>query len=405
MDFFPILAALRRHRTAAVLIILEIAFTCAMVSNAVFLISERLRRMDRASGIAERELVRIQVTGPGRQENAQAVTQEDLARLSGIPGVRSAASSRQLPFGNSSWNSGLTVAPDQLHASLNASNYVGSETLFETLGVRLVAGRDFTRDEYIDEEAALQSTATLPIIVTRAVSERLWPGENGLGRIVYMGPGHPLRIVGVLEQLVRPNELRGIGDFELSVVLPVREKYKPNDNYVLRVDPERRAEVLAAAVAALGHSRHNRLILKQQTLEEMKNEYYRADRGMAWLLVSVCAALLIITALGIVGLASFWVQQRTRPIGIRRALGATRGQILRYFQAENFLLATMGIALGMLLAYGINQLLMQRYELGRLPAQYLPIGALSLWILGQLAVLGPALRAASVPPAVATRTV
>jgi len=137
----------------------------------------------------------------------------------------------------------------------------------------------------------------------------------------------------------------------------------------------------------------------------MRNEYYRGDRAMAWLLVSVCTALLIVTALGIVGLASFWVQQRTRQIGVRRALGATRGQIVRYFQAENFLLATFGIALGMLLAYGINQLLMARYELGRLPAQYLPIGALCLWLLGQLAVLGPALRAASVPPAVATRTV
>ena len=92
-------------------------------------------------------------------------------------------------------------------------------------------------------------------------------------------------------------------------------------------------------------------------------------------------------------------------IGIRRALGATRGQILRYFQSENLLLATFGIALGMALAYGINQLLMERYELGRLPPQYLPIGALSLWVLGQLAVLGPALRAAAVPPAVATRSV
>ena len=78
---------------------------------------------------------------------------------------------------------------------------------------------------------------------------------------------------------------------------------------------------------------------------------------------------------------------------------------MRYFQSENLLLATFGIALGMALAYGINLMLMQRYELARLPPQFLPIGAMILWVLGQLAVLGPALRAASVPPAVATRTV
>ena len=137
----------------------------------------------------------------------------------------------------------------------------------------------------------------------------------------------------------------------------------------------------------------------------MRADYYRQDRAMAWLLVAVIVALLVVTALGIVGLASFWVAQRTKQIGVRRALGATRGQILRYFQTENFLLATIGIVLGMLMAYGINQLLMERYELPRLPALYLPVGALALWMLGQIAVFGPARRAAAVPPAVATRSV
>lgn len=125
---------------------------------------------------------------------------------------------------------------------------------------------------------------------------------------------------------------------------------------------------------------------------------------MAWLLGIVCMALLLVTALGIVGLASFWVQQRTKQIGVRRALGATRTQILRYFQTENFILATIGILLGMLLAYAINQLLISKYELPRLPLYYLPIGAILLWALGQVAVFGPARRAAMVPPAIATRS-
>jgi len=75
---------------------------------------------------------------------------------------------------------------------------------------------------------------------------------------------------------------------------------------------------------------------------------------MAGLLVGVCLALLIVTALGITGLASFWVAQRRKQIGIRRALGATRGDILRYFQSENFLIVTFGIALGIVLAFAIN---------------------------------------------------
>jgi putative ABC transport system permease protein len=140
------------------------------------------------------------------------------------------------------------------------------------------------------------------------------------------------------------------------------------------------------------------------TLEAARDKYYRNDRAMAWMLVGVCLLLLVVTAVGIVGLTSFWVAQRTRQIGIRRAIGATRGDILRYFQAENFLIATFGIVLGMVLAFGLNLLLMLHYELGRLPGWYFPVGAVTLWIIGQLAVLGPALRASNVPPVVATRS-
>jgi putative ABC transport system permease protein len=399
----PILAALRRHRTAALLIVLEIALACAILSNAVFLISERLNRMQRPSGMAENELLRIQVTGIGKNQNADAVTREDLAVISAVPGVRRAAATQQLPFGQDSWQSSVRSSNDPGHTGLTATNYRGSQGLFDTLGLRLAAGRDFAPEEYVDEKTA-RTLETVPVIVTRAVAERMWPGEGGLGRTLYIAR-YAGRVIGILERLVRPNDLQGPADYELSVVVPLRPSEASVNNYLLRVDPERRAEVLTAAVTALEHSNQGRVILEKQTVEEMRAKYYSADRAMAWLLVSVCAALLLITALGIVGLASFWVQQRTRQIGIRRALGATRGQILRYFQAENFLLATFGIALGMVLAYGINQLLMERYELGRLPAQFLPVGAVSLWFLGQLAVLGPALRAASVPPAVATRSV
>jgi putative ABC transport system permease protein len=113
---------------------------------------------------------------------------------------------------------------------------------------------------------------------------------------------------------------------------------------------------------------------------------------------------MVVTAFGIVGLASFWVQQRTRMIGTRRAMGATRGQILRYFQLENFLLSSVGIALGMLGAFGMSLVLMASHALPRLPLAYLPIGALALWGLGQLAVLAPARRGAALPPVAALRS-
>ena len=407
MDIRPILSTLLRHKTAAALIVLEIAVSCAIICNALFLIGSRLEHMDRASGLAEEEIVRVHITGIGTDDNAAALTREDLASLRAIPGVQAASATNQIPYGNSSWNSSVNLELDQPNQTLNASVYLGEEDLVETFGLRIVEGRDFNPDEYIDWADVDTPGSDTPIpamLVSRATAQRLFPDQSAVGKQVYSWGDNPIRIVGVVDQLIRPNEGGGANNHALSIMLPIRTPYGMGP-YVLRTEPGRRAEVIDAALAALDRNNASRIVLDSDTFSDVRDAYYAQDRSMAWLLVAVCIALLVVTALGIVGLASFWVQQRTKQIGVRRALGATRGQVLRYFQTENFLLATVGIVLGMLMAYGINLLLMDIYELPRLPAMYLPVGAVALWLLGQAAVFGPARKAASVPPAVATRSV
>ncbi|MGV1106938.1 ABC transporter permease [Xanthomonas translucens] len=407
MDIRPILSTLRRHKTAAALVVLEIALACAIVCNALFLIGNRIETLHRPSGIAESELVTISLGGIGQQVNAAARTREDLAALRAVPGVRNATVLNQVPFVHYSWNTSLALTPDQERPTLNAAQYMAEEGTLQTLGLQLVAGRDFTPDEYLDLEIAqtdrdAQKKGTA-IILNRATAEKMFPGQNALGKTLYTGP-IPVRVVGIVDTLARPAATSSLAEIDYAMLLPLRLNYTKG-LYVLRVtDPARRQEMLTAATAALMKVDNSRLVLKQQTYTEIRDDYFQGDRAMVWLLGAVCIALLIVTALGIVGLASFWVQQRTRQIGIRRALGATRGQILRYFQTENFLLASTGIVLGMLLAYAINQWLMGKYELPRLPLYYLPFGALTLWLLGQIAVFAPARRAAAVPPAVATRS-
>src|SRR5689334_7090664 len=109
MHFFQILSTLRRNRAAAGLIVLEIALTCAIVCNAIFLIRDRVARMDRPSGVAESELVRVRLTGIGTQEDAESLTAQDLVALRAIPGVRFAASTNMVPFGDSSWNTDVST--------------------------------------------------------------------------------------------------------------------------------------------------------------------------------------------------------------------------------------------------------------------------------------------------------
>lgn len=405
MDIRPILSTLRRHKTAAALIVLEIALSCAIICNAVFLISERVERIRIPSGVAENELAVITLSGIGKDQNAATLTREDLATLRTIPGVTAVAATNQVPLGHSSWNAGVSPRPEQTESTLNATTYMDSGELRRTLGTTLIAGRDFNPDEFQDFSAN-DTHYQGSTIITKAMAQKLFPGKSGVGEVLYFGDDKPITVVGVVDRLIRP--YFGPDDMlpEYSMLLPIRMPYDVGGLYILRTnDPGQRERVLKDAVKVLEKNSPNRLIMDQKPFTQIRDEYFRQDQSMVWLLIAVCIALLVVTALGIVGLASFWVQQRTKQIGVRRALGATRGQVLRYFQTENFLLATLGIVIGMIGAYGINQLLMSAYELPRLPALYLPIGALVLWGLGQLSVLGPAHRAAAVPPAVATRTV
>lgn len=405
MELLPILSTLRRHKITALLVILEIALTCAIVCNAVFLVSQRLERMQMPGGIAQHELVQVQAASIGKHANPQARAQEDLALLRQVPGVTDVALVNQVPFSNSSWNTSIKLDPTQKEATLNATMYFG-EGLLRTFGTQLVAGRDFNADEFVDFDAAQrdQKIRPLVVVITRTLAQKLWPGQNALGKSLYLGDD-PVRVVGVVAQLIRPSLFNGDATAQWSMVFPMRLSAGGGGSYILRTAPQQRDRVIAASVAKLKAADPRRVMTQKRTLDDIRGEFFQDDRAMAGLLIAVCLALLTVTALGIVGLGSFWVAQRRRQIGVRRALGATRRNILNYFQTENFLLATIGIVLGMVLAYGINLFLMLHYELPRLPLSYFPIGAVALWLIGQLAVLGPALRAAAVPPVVATRSV
>lgn len=408
MDILPIFSTLRRHKFTSLLIVLEIALTCAIVSNAVFLINRRLQRMDMPSGVALHELVQIQVSTVGAQPDAKARTLEDLAALRRTPGVQAVTLVNQVPFTGSSSNAGIALSATQTQPTLNATLYEGVGAL-QTFGTRLVAGRYLRADETVWREDIRRDPSLLTrasnVVITRALAERLWPGKSALGKTIYLGNGIGVRVVGIVASLIRPSLSRGDDTAQWSMLVPLRDTVGSGASYVLRTAPQDRQRVIHAAVAALKKLDPKRVITEQRTLDDAYSEFFQGDRAMTGLLIGVIVALLLVTGLGIVGLASFWVAQRRHTIGVRRALGATRADILHYFQTENFLLATIGIVLGMLLAYGINLLLMMHYELSRLPWFYLPVGAIALWLLGQLAVLGPALRASNVPPVVATRSV
>ena len=396
----PILAALRSHKIAVTLLVLEIALTMAILGNLVFIVYGTIQRSYTSTGAAESQIGVIQSIGVIGYHNPASV-QSNLMTLNSVPGVADAT------FGGpplwSVEHDPLFLDPSHQQKVAQVYEFSGSQGLSRTLGVRLVRGHQLSQDMLPVAKTAT-GTTEVPVLITQALAVHLYPHGDALGRSIYDGGTNPMRVVGVIDHL--RGEITGRADDDYSLVAEVLyDSQDMGGGFMIRAsDPTHLPQVLRAAAAALQTANPGHVQNKVFTMQELREKYFRSDLATGRMLVAIILILLVVTALGVSGLASFWVQQRRRQIGMRRALGATRGDILRYFQIENFLIVTAGVLLGALLAYGLNLFLMQRFELPHLPVAYLLAGGVSLWALGQLAVLGPALRAAAVPPVVATRS-
>ena len=413
MTVHPMFRALKRHKAGVALIVLQVALTLAIVCNAVFLIAQRIERLQRPTGVAEDGLVRISQTWldapdadtPAGVEKLDAMQRADLEALRRLPGVIDVAASDSMPLQGAVWSGDLRLTATQKAASGQAALYYGDDHLLPVFGLQLVAGRNFAPTE-IGHQTIRGTGFPSVCIVSRAVAERLFPEGNALGRTIFLNL-HPVTIVGIVARLQTPTLAEWGGDWAYdSIVLPVRLD-GATASYALRVQPGQEQAVIRAARAvlfALDPLREMPETWGTQTMREIRFKAYRGDRGTVVVLGIVCLILLVVTAAGIVGLTSFWVGQRHRQIGIRRALGARQVDILRYFQGENLAMAAGGVLLGSVLAVALNLWLMTHGAIPRLPSSYLLAGAGALLAIGQVAAYVPARRASRVPPVVATRS-
>lgn len=413
MTVHPILAALRKHKAGAALIALQIALTLAIVCNAIFIIGQRIERINRPTGIVESDLFLVtqQWAGAPSMDNAadvdklDSMQREDLAALRGMPDVASVASISTLPLLNSSADGGIGLKPDQQQNTARTVFYFGDDQMLSTLGLRLVAGRAFDAGD-INNNASGGPQEMPIVIVTKALADKLFPQGEALGKVIYFNGGSkPSAIVGVVERLQVSTTNSWTNGFTWnSTLVPIRLNANVS-SYAVRAKPGRLEQAMKAVPSTL-YAVNGMRILDDRSVRsfaDIRAEAYRADLGMAILMSVICLILIAVTAAGIVGVSSFWVSQRYKQIGIRRALGARKVDILRYFQIENLLIAGSGAVIGMLLAVGLNLWLMSRYEMDRLPLLYVFAGVVLVLILGQLAVFVPARRASNVSPIAATR--
>ena len=410
MEFRPILSALLRSKTGAILVALQVAISLAILTNALHIVNVRQAVAARSSGIADEGSVfniRVRHLTELTHEEQLARQQAETAALRAIGGVQAVAFASQSPMSRSGNTTGIAARRDATGQATPTSQYYTADSLVKAWGLKLVEGRDLGPGDLVDVDGNTSPDEQFPksVLITRALGEKLWPGQASFaGKTLFFGTGEDANsatVVGVIETLqTQGAEVGERGTF--AVMVPMRVSFN-HTMYTVRAEAGQLERVMKEAEAALRTTSNGRALFRLRKISEDRQDRYRADIALSWMLITVSILLLLITASGIVGMASLWVTQRRKQIGVRRALGARRVDILRYFITENFIITSVGVLAGVLLSIALNQLLVSQLEMSKLPLVYLAVGAAVFWALGVFAVYGPAFRAATISPATATR--
>jgi putative ABC transport system permease protein len=400
LEIRPILSALSRHKSSTFLITLQIAITFAVVVNAIAIINQRMDLMGRDSGLAEEQTLSLNINAFGDNYDYEQNYRADIEMIRNMPGVIDAAMLNQIPLSGSE-DSTMVAASAEKHLSkenYSAGMFFGDSHTLNSFGVKLISGRNFTESE-------VEYTSRRPnvnvAIVTQSLANKLYPDGSALGKDLYMGVEVRLTIIGIVEKMggARPHMNR----FYDNVIAPYVQLNRFKRMMIRVEDQETMNRLLAEAEQALIKRNPNRVVFSVRSIADRKLEQYSGDLAMTKILWIVSILLILITALGIVGQVSFNVNQRIKQIGTRRALGAQKSDIQRYFIVENILITFVGLTIGTVVATAFNIFLVKTYSLAPIEWHYMPIGMAIMFAIGIMAVWVPALKASNIPPTIATR--
>ncbi|WP_437570322.1 FtsX-like permease family protein [Sorangium sp. So ce542] len=403
----PLVRALARRKTPALLTVLETAFGFAVAVHASGLALHYARAASVPRGIETRSLL-LAVThrdGPSlasRAEHAAAV-RRDVEALARVAGVRGAAEATYAPFNRTHRESVEALAPGGPRALAWMLDDRGG--VAEVLGLAPLEGRLLA-----PEDAAPAATgdaapaAATPAVVTRALAARLFPDGRALGQVVRRSARQrPLVIVGVV-----PSFRAALGpdpDAESALFAADGPWLGGTLTYLVRLAPGPDDGAAARVREALERADPRRVALVRR-LDEGVDLDTGTNRGAGGLALTLIGLMLAVVFLGRVGMASLLVAERRQAIGIRRALGATRGDVARLVLAENALLTTAGLAAGAVALAALRAAARAAAPGLEVPLDPLAVGlvAAAIWLAGMAAALLPARRASAVPPAEASRS-
>ena len=398
-----IFRALMRNKIGAMLIALQIALTMTIMVNAIFMIQDRQQKMSRESGINESDTFYLTTTVFEQDYNTKMALYRDLDAIRNTSGVIDAIQINAIPLSGGGWSSGVQTQAGDDKDSISSAIYMVDDHAINTLGLELIAGVNFSVQD-IDWRLPAQSTWPAKTIITKAMANSLFPDDwsSALGKSVYISNNQPMQVIGIVKNLQAP--WNGWSGVERSMLVPNQMDTR-SGRFFIRTEAGRRDELMPIIEKMLAESDKGRIIRRVSTMEETRIKSYRQHNATNTILMTVVSTLTLITAFGIVGLAIFSINRRTKQIGTRRALGATRWQIMRYFMVENLFISTLGVLIGSIGAVSLNYWLVNKFNMTPLSIELILAGIVTLLIVGQMAVLYPARKAALISPATATRTV
>ena len=402
LHLHPLLCALRRNPAGAVLVALQIAITLAVLVNATAMVARSLAKMHRPTGLDVRDTFVVTIGRISKEFNVPQASSEDLAYLRGLPGVVSATVTQGIPMTDDGFSMPLKRTASGPGPTTETAVLPLDQAGLRALGVTLISGRDFRASEVTAETSGNPFQGLSEVIITRSLAHTLFPRGHALGQTVYLWNKDPLTVIGVAHDFMGP-QLTG-SPYHTVLVPKIVTQFGGYD-LLVRTRPGQRDAVLRAAKAHLGASHQNAVIIATTTLASAQRRMVSGLRNLVVFLAVITSIMLIFCCFGVFGLCTFNVGSRTKQIGIRRAIGARKRDIITQFLLENAIVLSAGMALGSLLALAIGQWLSDHEGVARLNLWYLLAGITVLGLVAQFAAWQPSRRAARIAPSVATRTV
>jgi macrolide transport system ATP-binding/permease protein len=388
------------RRVGPTLVLVELATAMVLLTGAGLLGKSFYRLLHTDIGFRPEKLAALRVSAAGMNYTNDvqevALGKSVIDQLKSLPGVENVGICSQLPLGAGFGGVGVNiVGRPQSQARYEENSRVVSPNYFATMGTRLLRGRYFTEDDDASKPAVM--------IINQAFARKYFPDQDPLGQRIYNGdPAHSLAIVGVVEDLKE-----GPLDAETRPVMYDPFNLEPDNSFYVVVRSTLPEQMLLPTLVGAIHQLDPNIAISDETsmsvrLHDSPPAYLH--RSSAWLVGGFATVALVLSVVGLYGVISYSVSQRTREIGVRMAVGAERASVYLLVLKEAGRLTAVGILVGLICSVGAATL-MRKLLFGTQAwdAPTLAAVALVLAVSAMLASYLPAHRAASVDPAHALR--